>query len=174
MILVTVAAIYWSWTWVERILRLVPNEEKIDDTQLSADDKGDRKRKLLIARSSSWALEMSRGNTMMLLYVMIKNEISQVKETNVHIPKGDSIPFLSVCPLSSIVYTLRVLVQSRNQVTLTDNSPWFFIYQKQWKNVWILWILKQWRIFLLSIFLLEWPCLMKSINIESNDDGICA
>ena len=111
MILVTVAAIYWSWTWVERILRLVPNEEKIDDTQLSADDKGDRKRKLLIARSSSWALEMSRGNTMMLLYVMIKNEISQVKETNVHIPKGDSIPFLSVCPLSSIA--LRTLFENR-------------------------------------------------------------
>ena len=108
MILVTVAAIYWSWTWVERILRLVPNEEKIDDTQLSADDKGDRKRKLLIARSSSWALEMSRGNTMMLLYVMIKNEISQVKETNVHIPKGDSIPFLSVCPLSSIAHCLKI------------------------------------------------------------------
>ena len=108
MILVTVAALYWSWTWVERILRLVPNEEKIDDTQLSADDKGDRKRKLLIARSSSWALEMSRGNTMMLLYVMIKNEISQVKETNVHIPKGDSIPFLSVCPLSSIAHCLKI------------------------------------------------------------------
>ena len=51
---------------------------------------------------------MSRGNTMMLLYVMIKNEISQVKETNVHIPKGDSIPFLSVCPLSSIAQCLKI------------------------------------------------------------------
>ena len=49
---------------------------------------------------------------------------------------------------SPFLYKIQPNLFFRNEITLIHNFPWFFKIQKQWKNVWLLWILKQWRIFL--------------------------
>ena len=64
-----------------------------------------------------------------------QNEISQVKETNVHIPKGDSIPCLCA-PFHPVHTTLKVYfvtslklqptIMCRIRPTLIYIFPWFF------------------------------------------------